>query len=321
MTNPLIHPVFFGPNRVRRPYVGGALLSEFLDHHAGQDDHYPEDWLGSLRPASDSDSPDDAEEGFGTVIDEHGRLVGTFLDTLHRHAESLLGSEHMLVYGPDLGFSARLMDPAEPFLIGGLDQTEAWCVLRTREDQVGQPAFAAGLREGASAEGVAQARDAGNLSLVTEMLQPVAAQPGETFILPAGLPRCLLPGSLMLRVEPTLAGNPDAEPPAETDSLVRIKPNPLHRSDEGQTSELISPLQTSGWAMHRLDVLGRLQYQPDSPFAMHLCIEGEGRMSWPAGTVELTAGRVFLQPFGVPWLEFLAYGRLSMLTVLPPATL
>jgi hypothetical protein len=315
VTNPLIHPVFFGPNRVRRPYVGGSLLSEFLDHHAGEDDHYPEDWLASLLPA------DDAEEGYATVMDEHGRLVGTFLDTLHRHAESLLGSEHMLVYGPELGFAARLMDPAEPFLIEGQEQTEAWCVLRTREDQIGQPAFAAGLRGEASPDGVDQARAEGELSLVTEMLQPVTAQPGEAFLLPAGLPRCLLPGSLTLRVEPTLAGNPEAEPHAEATGPVRIEPNALRRSDEGQVSELISPLMTTGWAMHRLDVLGRMQYQPDTPFAMHLCIEGEGRMSWPAGTVELSAGRVFLQPFGVPWLEFLAYGRVSLLTLLPPATL
>lgn len=317
MTNQLIHPVFFAPNRVWREYPGGMLLTEFLDRQPGQDDSYSEDWLASVEPADAPGGPGDAAEGLGRVLDPHGQAGPTFAELLSSHTESLLGMEHTLVYGAELGFAARLSDPAGPMVPDGLHRAEGWYVIKTRGETA---TLGLGLAEGVSAEDYD--RLAGqNPAAAVEMLRPVEVHAGEGFFLPAGLRRGVKTGALLLRAWATSAGPEVGCLPEPEEGYTPAEMHLNRRSDEGQIGTLVDAVLTDGWSMDRLEILGRMQYKPARPFALLVCLDGEGRMAWPAGSVELGPGRVFLQPFGVPWLEFAAYGRVSLLSLLPPNTL
>ena len=92
----------------------------------------------------------------------------------------------------------------------------------------------------------------------------------------------------------------------------------LKRSDEGFYAELIGSTRTTAFTLWRVEIATRMNLTFPRPFAFVMCISGEGRMFWAGGSRDIRDGDRFLQPFGVPWMEYAARGRLTLLVVLPP---
>jgi hypothetical protein len=113
------------------------------------------------------------------------------------------------------------------------------------------------------------------------------------------------------------------DPQAVTeDDLARITASEhiLKRSDEGYQAELIGSDRTTAFSLWRIEVLSRMHVTLPRTFAFVVCVSGEGRMFWAGGARDIREGDRFLQPFGVPWVEYAARGRLTLLVVLPPNT-
>jgi len=81
---------------------------------------------------------------------------------------------------------------------------------------------------------------------------------------------------------------------------------------------LIPALTTARFTIWRTEVVDKMEIKLPRPFAGVLCTGGEGNISYAGGTREIKKGDFFLQPFGVPWIEYNAYGRLSLIITMPP---
>ena len=159
----------------------------------------------------------------------------------------------------------------------------------------------------------------------------------DAFFIPPGIPHAIGSGILLYEVQPIdnpsvylegkFRGDGDKWTPAgeiatyTKDDLLREVQSSNHilkRSDEGFCCELIGMDKTSDFLIWRAEVVSKMEIKLPRPFAMVLCTGGEGNISYAGGTRELKKGDFFLQPFGVPWIEYNAYGRLSLIITMPP---
>ncbi|MBN1943727.1 MAG: hypothetical protein JW849_10585 [Phycisphaerae bacterium] len=339
----LLEPLFLAENRVRGSYRGGLLLERFFGQDSPSDGPRPEDWLASTEPAT----PDPEAEGLGRICSDDPASPGTSLaELLAAHAPSLLGEEHAAVFGGTLGFHCRLIDTADAQGVGccpppapgktiyedGTSGGIGWHVLATRPREGEQPSLLVGLRQGATVKALTQADDENDLQRLVKLMHRVNISAGETYFVPDGTPFVVGPGVFALQI--SLAGDPEnvgpipleaclqaVDPEAVTDeNLPRIATSEhiLRRSDEGFHAELIGSDRTTAFSLWRVEVVSRMHLTLPRPFALVLCIGGEGRMFWSGGARDLHEGDRFVQPFGVPWMEYAARGRLSLLIALPP---
>jgi mannose-6-phosphate isomerase len=339
----LLSPIFFEPNRVWRPYTGGRLLAEFVGSSTESNGHYSEDWLASdIRANADIKNPQavssDPDEGLSRIYDDVLGSGPTLVDILHSGPETLLGADHIVRYGPHMAVHCRLADTADDLPVGCITTSteesetpaEAMYILATRETDDGHAKLRVGLKEGFSAEDFAAAA-ASDTVAIDEMLHTLSVQPGETYFIPGGMPRAVGAGVFMLKVQTpgreitTHDETTDAficEPLSEDDLLRRIKVHELviHRSDEGFYSEEIGSDRTNAFSLWRVEVLTQMQLRLPRPFAVVVCTAGAGQMNWAGGSRDISAGEFFLQPFGVPWIEYVADGRLSLQIVMPPVS-
>ena len=144
------------PTRVYRFYRGGALLGR-LRGEPEEDGFFPEDWVGSVTPASNP-GRDDPDEGLSRLAD--GRLLR---DAIAADPIAWLGEEHVARFGTSTGLLVKLLDAAErlpvhahpdrafarEFFDSPFGKTEAWIVLDTRN---GEADVWVGLREAVSTE-------------------------------------------------------------------------------------------------------------------------------------------------------------------------
>jgi len=338
----LLEPLFLAENRVRRPYCGGLLLDRFLDSEHPADGPMPEDWLMSTDPvASGSEG-----EGLCRILSEPGGQGVSLAELLAAHGPSLLGEEHTAVFGAALGFRCRLIDTADAqpaqccpppadgatLYENGTSGGIGWHVLATRQREGERPSLLVGLRENATAEALGHAARENDFLRLAALMHRVDVSAGETYFVPAGAPFVVGPGVFALQA--SLAGDPEqvgpiavescleaVDPQAVTeDDLARIPTSQhvLKRSDEGYHAELIGSDRTTAFSLWRVEIATRMHVTLPRPFAFVLCVSGEGRMFWAGGARDIREGERFLQPFGVPWMEYAARERLTLIVALPP---
>jgi mannose-6-phosphate isomerase len=227
---------------------------------------------------------------------------------------------------------------------------DLWHVVETRKGADEPPLLWAGFRENVTDAMWNQAVQAGESGKMLAMMHEVPLHKGETYFFPAGMPHALGGGALYLHVrnprdlavrpELTYLGRQvpdtvrfagkradqikdvfwrDGQSFEELDRRINLTETVLRRSDEGYYSELVGADRTDSFSVWRVEVVGRMQLSIPRPFALAVCLAGEGRIAWAAGSRELKEGEYFLQPFGVPWIEYTAFGRLSLMLVLPPS--
>jgi mannose-6-phosphate isomerase len=328
----LVHPIFFAANRVCRAYRGGEMLGRFVDEPGAVDGEYPEDWLASTVASGGA-----RDEGLVRVLEADGRPGPTLLDLIAAYGEALLGPAHTAKFGRRPGLLCRYLDAAtrQPVQCpgsAGSGDAAGWFVLGTREIGNRPPGVLAALRADASASGknFVDALGVGDDDAMAAALHRIPVHPGQAFFLPPGMPHAVGPGCFVLAVrsaagpveEPGPSDHaPDLRPRDQEELLreIRVEEHLLHRSDEGFTAEVLPAARTGGFTVWRAEIAARFRISPPREFAIVVCAAGQGRIGWSGGSRDLRCGEYFLQPFGVPWIEYVAQGRMSLLLVLPPA--
>ena len=323
-------PIFFEPNRIKCDYQGGRLLNEIQGISDNVDTNLAEEWLASTEQIYALGH----KPGAGlSVVKPQGPAPGlpcTLKKMLMCSPANLLGSEYVSQHGPKLGFKCKLMDIAEmstDFCENSLvdqEKSAAFFVLATREmrgklpqiwlrENSGQREFIFGVPQGKTAKGA-------------RVIAPIA--PGETIFVPAGVKYIFQPGIFVLHVEvdetKSAAQRRLGKLPAKISDfeLVDIlKPRDLivRRSDEGATLETVGSALTRDFGLKRIEVVGRYHLKSATPFCLVFCASGSGRLRWASGGCELVAGQYFFMPYTVPWVEMLAYNKMCLLVVEPPA--
>jgi mannose-6-phosphate isomerase len=203
---PQIEPIV--PSRVYRFYRGGALLGR-LRGLEEPDGELPEEWVGSVTPASNP-GRDEPEAGLSRLAD--GRLLR---DAIAADPEGWLGRPHLERYGVSTGLLVKLLDAAERLPVHAhpdrafaaerlgspFGKTEAWIVLATRgetaEVRVGlsRPVDRARYREWIERQDVAA---------LLGSLHRVDVRAGDVVYVPAGVPHAIGAGVLIAELqEPT----------------------------------------------------------------------------------------------------------------------
>ncbi len=193
------------PNEPRQFYRGGSVLGAFRGA-AVQDDHRPEDWVGSTTALNGAA----AGEGLTTLPD--GRLLR---DAVRADPEAWLGPEHAATIGADPALLVKLLDagerlpvhvhPARPFAQRHLGcrygKTEAWIVLAAKGDEARVHLGFTRDVEAAELDGWMAAQDT---RAMLASLHAVNVKAGDALLVPAGLPHAIGAGIFCLELqEPT----------------------------------------------------------------------------------------------------------------------
>lgn len=105
-------PVKLDNPRAWRTYLGGSLLSALHDE-AGEDGHFPEEWIMSVVAARNAGREEIVGEGLSHLV-ETGE---TLKEWIQADAEAILGGEHVKQHGSQPGVLVKLIDSAERLTI------------------------------------------------------------------------------------------------------------------------------------------------------------------------------------------------------------
>lgn len=196
------------PTRVHRFYRGGSLLGR-LHGRDEEDGQLPEEWLGSITPASNP-GRDEPDAGLSRLAD--GRLLR---DAIEADPEAWLGRAHVARFGTSTGLLVKLLDPAERLPVhfhpdrvfararlgSPFGKTEAWIVLDTR---AGDGEVWVGLRDAVDRGTYRRWIDGQDVEALLASLNRLAVGPGDVVYVPAGVPHAIGPGLLIAELqEPT----------------------------------------------------------------------------------------------------------------------
>jgi mannose-6-phosphate isomerase len=193
------------PTRVYRFYRGGLLIDR-MRGEPGADTEFPEDWVGSVTPAS---NPGRDEPLAGLSRLEDGSLLR---DEIAADPEGWLGPD---ATRGSTGLLVKLLDPAERLPVhfhpdrafaadkfgSAFGKTEAWIVLATRE---AESEVWIGLREPVERETYRGWIDDQDRESLLASLNRVQVRVGDVVFVPAGTPHAIGGGALIVELqEPT----------------------------------------------------------------------------------------------------------------------
>ncbi len=199
-----MRPMKLPANQFRRFYRGGSAIARFRGS-AAAGEYVPEDWVGSATAAFGSDT-----DGLSRLPD--GR---TFRDALAADPESFLGRAHVERFGADPALLVKLLDagerlpvhchPSREFARRHLDcpfgKTEAWVITEVRGSS---PAVHLGFVQEVDPATLAGWVERQETATMLEALHRLAVAPGDTVLVPAGVPHAIGEGVFLVELqEPT----------------------------------------------------------------------------------------------------------------------
>src|SRR3984957_5723309 len=202
-------PLILGPNQPRQFYRGGARIAAFRGITLASD-FLPEDWVGSVTELF-------GRAGAGLTVLDDGT---TLRSAIAADPAGYLGPAHAERFGADLALLVKLLDTGERLLVhfhpprsfarahlhSCHGKTEAWIITEvTRDSDDGISGYVyVGFREDttpAVVRGWVAAQDAAAL---LGALNKVPVGPGDTCLVPAGVPHAIGAGVTLVEVqEPT----------------------------------------------------------------------------------------------------------------------
>ena len=303
------------PTRVYRFYRGGALLRRLRGEDEA-DDVFPEDWVGSVTPASNP-GRDELEAGLSRLAD--GRLLR---DAIAIDPGSWLGRSS----GETTGLLVKLLDSAERLPVHAhpnrefarehlgspFGKTEAWIVLATR---AAEGEVWVGLRDRVAADtyrGWIERQDTESLLL---SLNALSVRAGDVVFVPAGVPHAIGAGVLIAELqEPTdfsLICEWNGFPIRPEDSHLGLGWERALEALDLDRHEPMLGLRAEAREFFWADDLA----EPAGRFAVLIVTDGEGELSGEP----VRAG----DPFAIPAaaVPFDVSGNLRVLRCLAPETI
>ncbi|MCF3652035.1 class I mannose-6-phosphate isomerase [Synoicihabitans lomoniglobus] len=206
--------VLLPPNRVWRSYTGGALLDQISGASTPADNHFPEDWIGSLTRAI-SPGREEIAEGISTaIVDEQSCDFGTLLAS---DPDYFLGADHVAKHGPSPMLLIKFLDPAirlhfqchpsqefaRRVLNSPSGKTEAYHILRTRPEE-SAPFIYVGFQRPPDPADLKRWIETQDIAAIEACFDKIPVKRGDTFLIPGGVPHALGPGVFMVEIqEPT----------------------------------------------------------------------------------------------------------------------
>lgn len=344
-------PVVLEANQPARFYRGGAGIARFRGIPQPSD-YIPEDWIGSTTEIF-------SQPGAGLTRLATGETL--------RHAiaaapAAFLGPEHVARYGPDPGLLVKLLDtegrlvvhfhPDRDFAASHLaarhGKTEAWIILTTRRE--GKDPSAGRVYLGFSHDTdpavVRRWVDAQDTAAMLNSLNEVPVAPGDTVLVPAGLPHAIGAGITLVELQE----------PTDFSILLEWAGFPVDGAREGHLGLgfglALTALDYSGWDEGRLHALraprpgaaeppcvtrllpagadpffraqqvdvdasatGPVTFEPG--YAILVVVSGHGRLNYGSGHLQVRRGETVLVPHAAGPVTFDGYFR--VLRCQPPA--
>jgi mannose-6-phosphate isomerase len=343
-------PLLLGPNQPRQFYRGGARIAAFRGT-TPDSEYLPEDWVGSTTELF-------GRPGAGLTVLDDGT---TLRSAIAADPAGYLGPAHAERFGADLALLVKLLDtgerllvhchPPRPFAAAHLHschgKTEAWIVTQITPDAAADSAghVYAGFREDTDPTVVRAWVAAQDAAALLGSLNKVPVAPGDTCLIPAGVPHAVGAGVTVVEVQE----------PTDFSILLEWEGYAVSGPDAGHLGLgyplALEALDCSGWDRDRLAGLlggrtepaGRagagpvrlLPPQADEFFrverilpralplslapqvAVLIVLDGQGRLVSEAGAVPVGRGATLLVPYGAGAVRL--EGDLHVLRCMPPA--
>lgn len=210
MASPHGKLVLLPPNRIWRSYTGGQTLDALAGQTASGDTHFPEDWIGSTTPAINA-GREALREGLSTVT--LGGKTHDFATLLASDPAYFLGADHVAKYGAQPHVLVKLLDPAirlhfqahptadfaRRFLNAPSGKTEAYHILAARPGVT--PYIYLGFQRPPSRDVLRRLIDTQDIGGLEACFDKIPVQPGDTYLVPGGVPHALGEGLLLVEVQ------------------------------------------------------------------------------------------------------------------------
>lgn len=203
--------VLLPPNRVWRTYTGGRLLDTLAGSDSPADGHFPEDWIASTTQAVNA-GRESIREGLSSIL--VGGEVHDFATLLASDPDYFLGAAHAARFGASPQVLVKFLDPAirlhfqahptadfaRRFLNSPSGKTEAYHVLATRPE-VAAPYIYLGFQRPPSRAELRRMIERQDLAAIEACFDRIPVQPGDTYLVPGGVPHALGEGVFLVEVQ------------------------------------------------------------------------------------------------------------------------
>jgi mannose-6-phosphate isomerase len=322
-------------NQLSRFYRGGRQIAAFRGHADRRDD-LPEDWIGSTTCVHGSD-----KLGLSTLPD--GRLLR---DAIASDPVGYLGPAQVAARGPDPGLLVKLLDAGERLPVhchpgrefarrhlgSYYGKTEAWIVIGAGPDG---GTVHLGFAEPVSREQLRQWVDAQDSAAMLAALNELRVQPGDIWLVPAGVPHAIGAGLLIVELQE----------PTDLSVLLEWCDFPIDGTKDGHLGlgfgTVLHAVDRTSWPADRLATLrgrrdgSRRRLPPGADpffeldwiepgvaargaagFAIAVALAGTGSLEFAASELPLSAGDTALLPYAAG--AWVARGDLELLVCRPP---
>jgi mannose-6-phosphate isomerase len=288
-------------------------------------------------------------EGLSKVTLEDGRTV-TLKEIVASNPEAFLGREQSAACNHDVGVQARIGDSAmrlivqvhpdgaraRKYLNTPNGKTEAWIIAQCRELKNDRPHVFAGFKPGMTRPKWEDLFYRQDIAGMLEAMHKVYVQPGDVYVIEAGMPHAVGPGSLFLEIhEPndyTLRMERNFRPDRpltdeeihygigfdalfdcfdyETFSYQELvgrihkKARLLRRTETAEEYALITYADTPLFAANKIIMTGLYTPQPYRGHRMGVVLKGSGAVIFEGGRKIVRQGQSFFLPAGISGFKF-----------------
>ncbi|MCM2369607.1 class I mannose-6-phosphate isomerase [Aporhodopirellula aestuarii] len=207
-------PLQLTPNYAWRSYLGGSRLREFRKEAAGDDDHFPEDWLASTSRARNGEHQQREDEGVSHVTVDGNDIALT--DLITSEPAWFWGNQTPPVDEPgQIGVLIKLLDagvrlhlqahPNREFVKqrfgGNAGKTECWYILSVRDENA---YVYLGFQHPPTQQAWAKMVREQDLEGMRGCFEKIPVKPGDCLMVPSGTPHAIGEGIFMIELqEPT----------------------------------------------------------------------------------------------------------------------
>jgi mannose-6-phosphate isomerase len=346
-------PLSLGPNQPPRFYRGGAGIAR-LRGTTAPSDHVPEDLVASTTELFGGG-------GTGLTVLPDGT---TLRDAIAADPLGYLGPRHVDRFGTDLALLVKLLNTAERLIVhfhpsrefaqahlhSWHGKTEAWIITDVTADPGDETAghVYLGFREDVSLDTVRRWVDAQDKEAMVGALNKVPVRPGDTCLVPAGVPHAIGSGITLVEVQE----------PTDFSIMLEWKGFAVDGAAEGHLGLgfdlALEALDRTSWDQARLrGLLGSWRQDSSRPgtppragvtrllpaaaddffrvewiqsgsgpvelspqVAVLVVLDGEGQLAWAGGDLRLSRGTTVFVPYGAGPVR--VDGQLSLVRCMPP---